>query len=178
MKHSFRSIRLSALLGIICAGVLNARSQGNSASLDLTRYASPLCGTAGGANLFPGPVLPFGMIQWSPDTEMGARKGGYSYNDNRISDFSVDHISGAGCDYGEDFRMMPLAGSAPSAPPENRATFAAQFSHRNEIARPGYYAVTFDNGIKTELTATTRTGFGRFTYSGQSRATMVINAAS
>ncbi|HEY1789697.1 MAG TPA: GH92 family glycosyl hydrolase [Verrucomicrobiae bacterium] len=173
MKHPLALIRFTSLLGILCAGAFNAFSQDN-----LTQYASPMCGTAGGANLFPGPVLPFGMIQWSPDTEMGMRKSGYSYNDNRISDFSVDHVSGAGCDYGEDFGMMPLAGDAPSAPPENRATFAARFSHQNEIASPGYYAVTFDNGIKSELTATMRTGFGRFTYPGQGAATIIINAAS
>ncbi len=178
MKRSICLVRLTSLFTIICASVGNALSQGNPASLDLAQYASPLCGTAGGANLFPGPVLPFGMIQWSPDTEMGMRKGGYSYNDKRISDFSVEHISGAGCDYGEDFGMMPLSGDAPTSAPKNRAKFAASFSHENEIARPGYYAVTFDNGIKTELTATTRTGFGRFTFPGHGGATMVINAAS
>jgi putative alpha-1,2-mannosidase len=97
MNCSFFTIRLSSLLGIICAGAFNARSQGSPASLDLAQYASPMCGTAGGANLFPGAVMPFGMIQWSPDTEMGTRKGGYSYNDRRISDFSVEHMSGAGC---------------------------------------------------------------------------------
>ncbi|HUA66643.1 MAG TPA: GH92 family glycosyl hydrolase [Alphaproteobacteria bacterium] len=178
MKRPFHLVHLTSLFGIICATAVSALSQANPALLDLTQYASPLCGTAGGANLFPGPVLPFGMIQWSPDTEMGMRKGGYDYNDSRISDFSVEHISGAGCSYGEDFGMMPLTGTAPSAPPKNRATFAASFSHGNEIARPGCYTVTFDNGIKTELTATTRTGFGRFTYPGQDAATMVINAAS
>ena len=104
------------------------------------------------------------MIQWSPDTEAGLRKGGYSDQDGRISDFSVDHISGAGCGYGEDFAMMPILDASQISPPANRATFATPFSHSNEIARPGYYAVTMDNGIKAELTTTVRTGFGRFTY--------------
>ena len=146
--------------------------------MDLTQYALPLCGTDGGANLFPGAVMPFGMIQWSPDTELGNRKCGYSYLDKRISDFSVDHMSGAGCSYGEDFGMMPISGAIPAAPPEKRTTFAANYSHDNETATPGYYSVTFDNGIKTELTTTTRTGFGRFTYPATGPATMVINAAS
>ncbi|HXC35295.1 MAG TPA: GH92 family glycosyl hydrolase [Candidatus Acidoferrales bacterium] len=172
MNFPFRPIFFASIYVLTCGSLPNARSE------DLTQYASPMCGTAGGANLFPGPVLPFGMIQWSPDTEMGQRKGGYSYNDSRISDFSVEHMNGAGCSYGEDFGMMPVSGDAPAAPPENRASFAASFSHQNEIASPGYYSVTFDNGIKTELTATTRTGFGRFTYPGQGGATMIINAAS
>lgn len=177
MKRSSCLIHCT-ILSILCGGVLNALSQGDSASADLTQYASPMCGTAGGANLFPGVVMPFGMMQWSPDTEMGMRKGGYSYQDQRISDFSVEHMSGAGCSYGEDFGMMPFLGDEPIDPPQDRTAFAAAFSHENEIAKPGYYAVTFDNGIKTELTATTRTGFGRFTYPGGSPATLVINAGS
>lgn len=146
--------------------------------MDLTPYALPMCGTDGGANLFPGAVMPFGMIQWSPDTELGKRMSGYSYRDQRISDFSVDHMSGAGCSYGEDFGMMPILGDIPGSPPGQRAAFAAAFSHENETATPGFYAVTFDNGIKTELTTTVRTGFGRFTYPGADTATMMINAAS
>lgn len=177
MKRSFCLI-YSSIFSILCVGALNVFSEDNSGSVDLTQYASPICGTAGGANLFPGPVMPFGMIQWSPDTEMGTRKGGYSYQDTRISDFSVEHMNGAGCSYGEDFGMMPILGDIPAAPPENRTTFAADFSHANENAKPGYYAVTLNNGIKTELTATTRTGFGRFTYPGSGQATLVINAAS
>src|SRR5258707_242897 len=77
---------------------------------DLVRHANPMCGTDGKAFTFPGAVAPFGMIQWSPDTEGGARKGGYSVQDSRISGFSLDHISGAGCAYGEDFQIMPLPG--------------------------------------------------------------------
>ena len=82
---------------------------------DLVQYAKPMCGTGeaqgtsvGGNDCFPGATLPFGMIQWSPDTEEGRRESGYADRDKRISDFSVDHISGAGCGYGEDFAMMPI----------------------------------------------------------------------
>lgn len=145
---------------------------------NLLPYARPMCGSAGGANTYPGATVPFGMIQWSPDTGLGLRKGGYSALDTSISDFSVDHISGAGCSYGGDFAMMPMLGAQPSAPPEVRNTFAAPFSHTNEIARPGYYGVTFDNGTKVELTATTRTGFGRFTYPGREPMTLMINTGS
>lgn len=175
MKQSL-SLTFSAVAIYITA--LNAYSEPNYTSEDLAQYALPMCGTAKGANTFPGAVMPFGLIQWSPDTELGMRKCGYDFTEKRISDFSMDHISGAGCSYGEDFGMMPLATEQPASPPENRATFAAKFSHANEIARPGYYSVTFDNGIKTELTTTLRSGFGRFTYPGNAPATMMINAGS
>src|ERR1700739_1358373 len=151
---------------------------------DLTQYANPICGTGtapaphGVNNTYPGATMPFGMIQWSPDTETGRHVSGYYIKDKRISDFSVDHISGAGCPYGGDFAMMPIAGPQPIHPPTDRRAFAQAFSHAKETARPGYYGVTFTNGMKAELTATTRTGFGRFTYLKHQPETMMINAAS
>jgi predicted alpha-1,2-mannosidase len=155
------------------------------AILNLIQYAKPMCGTgttrgvAAGANdTFPGATAPFGMIQWSPDTEAGLHMGGYSDLDSRISGFSVDHISGAGCGYGEDFQFMPMLNLEPKPPGASRTAYAATFSHTNEAAKPGYYAVTFDNGIKTELTASARSGFGRFTYPTNGQAALVINAAS
>ena len=147
-------------------------------ALNLVQSAKPMCGTTGDANTFPGAVAPFGMIQWSPDTEAGMRPGGYSGRDSRISGFSLDHISGAGCNYGEDFQFMPILDAEPTTPNGSRTAFAASFSHTNEIAKPGYYGVTLDNGIKAELTTTVRSGFGRFTYPSGKTAMMVINAGS
>ena len=66
----------------------------------------------------------------------------------------------------------------PIRPAPVDTAFLAAFSHDNETAKPGYYAVTLGNGIKVELTATERSGFGRFTYPAGNTATMVINAAS
>ena len=150
---------------------------------NLVQYANPLCGTGnfpaqwGDNNLFPGAVMPFGMIQWSPDTGAGLKPGGYSYYDTQISGFSLDHLSGAGCPDGGNFSFMPVleAGRSPNG---NRTAFATTFKHDNESARPGYYAVTLENGINVELTTTTRTGFGRFTYPSGKTASMAINAAS
>lgn len=149
----------------------------------LVQYARPMCGTGiypafgGDNNLFPGPVAPFGMIQWSPDSGAGTRPGGYVYNDDQISGFSLDHLSGAGCLDGGNFSFMPIL-TAGKPPNGNRMAFAAAFSHDDEVAKPGYYSVALNNGIKVELTATTRTGFGRFTYPVGKTATMAINAAS
>ncbi|HTV39964.1 MAG TPA: GH92 family glycosyl hydrolase [Candidatus Sulfotelmatobacter sp.] len=151
---------------------------------DLVQYASPMCGTgafpdvpAGDNNLFPGAVAPFGMIQWSPDTGAGTKPGGYAYYDTQISGFSLDHLSGAGCPDGGNFSFMPILG-AGEPPNGSRVAFATTFSHANETAKPGYYAVALDNGIKVELTATTRTGFGRFTFPAGKTATLAVNAAS
>ncbi len=151
---------------------------------DLVQYAKPMCGTgrspgvggAGDNNCYPGAVAPFGMMQWSPDTDNGEHGGGYWDRDKTISDFSLDHLSGTGCHYGADFAFMPIPGKLPASPPATRHAFAVTFSHTNEIARPGYYGVTLDNGMKVQVTATTRSGFGRFTYPEHQTETMMIDA--
>jgi predicted alpha-1,2-mannosidase len=162
-----------------------AGTSGKPVLLDLVQYANPMCGTgtspgvgAGDNNCYPGAVAPFGMIQWSPDTDAGEHRGGYYDADKTISDFSLDHLSGTGCHYGEDFAFTPILGGEPASPPDSRTAFAVPFSHANETVQPGYYAVTLDNGMKVELTTTTRSGFGRFTFPGDQPATMMINAAS
>lgn len=143
-----------------------------------TQYVNCFTGTCGGGNTFPGAVAPFGMIQWSPDTKLGRQPGGYSYNDSRIYGFSLDHLSGAGCLYGGNFAFMPLPGNAPPVAPGSRSDFASPFLHKDESAKPGYYSVKLNNGVKIELTVATRTGFGRFTFPKGSYGTMMIDAAS
>jgi len=165
----------------------NSPHMGSAVALpDLVQYAKPMCGTGtalntegGDNNTYPGSVAPFGMLQWSPDTDNGMHRGGYGVNDKTIGDFSVDHLSGTGCHYGADFAFMPIPGQQPATSPAAHNTFAVPFSHTNEIAKPGYYGVTLNNGVKVELTATTRSGFGRFIYpSGVEVATMMINTAN
>ena len=41
--------------------------------------------TSGGGNTFPGADVPFGMVQWSPDTMPNHNAGGgYSYGDSEL----------------------------------------------------------------------------------------------
>jgi predicted alpha-1,2-mannosidase len=189
MRPALRVMGLVCLTATSCSPYQKsevAQNSGQAVALpNLVQYAKPMCGTGtaqdvqwGDNNTYPGAVAPFGMIQWSPDTDNGRHVCGYGDEGKRISDFSVDHISGAGCPYGEDFAMMLILGHQPSSPPSERSAFAQPFSHTNEIAKPGYYRVTFDNGLRVELTATTRTGFGRFVYPGHEPATLMINASS
>src|SRR5262249_39140617 len=42
--------------------------------------------------------------------------------------------------------------------------YGSTFSHDHETAQAGYYKVSLDDGVTTELTASLRAGFGRFTY--------------
>jgi predicted alpha-1,2-mannosidase len=121
-------------------------------------------GTGGGAgNTFPGADVPFGMVQWSPDT-VGRQPGGYLYADDRIRGFSLTHFSGAGCSGYGDVPFLPFAGTVTTSPATDPARYTARFSHEHEVAEPGYYRVDLDDGPRVELTVTRRAGVGRFTF--------------
>src|SRR3954470_6661456 len=153
-----------------------------------TLPGAPDFGTGGGAgNTFPGPVVPFGMIQWGPDTSPSSTNvgGGYSYGDSKIRGFSVRRLSGAGCPNGGDFPIMPTTAPITRSPVKPLSTefddaFVPAFSHDDEEAAPGYYRVGLDpttkKQIDAQLTATTRAGIGRFTYPAVPSASMLINA--
>ena len=89
---------------------------------------------------FPGADLPFGMIQWSPDTSPDAVQagGGYSYADDHLNGFSLTHLSGTGCPSYQDVPILPTVGALPATPQAALDTF----SHRQEQASPGRYQVT------------------------------------
>ncbi|MBC7988568.1 MAG: glycoside hydrolase family 92 protein, partial [Luteimonas sp.] len=139
-------------------------------------YASvdPLIGTGGEGHTFPGAVLPFGMIQLSPDTQIKPRKdaydwaAGYRYDDSTIIGFSHTHFSGTGHSDLGDVLLMPIAGEAKlergdTAKPGSG--YHSRFRHDDEIAQPGYYAVTLDDyRIRAELTASERVGVHRYSF--------------
>src|ERR1044071_1215105 len=126
-----------------------------SAQRDLTRYVNPFIGTGGHGHTFPGAIVPFGMVQLSPDTRLTGWDGssGYHYSDSAIYGFSHTHLSGTGIsDYG-DILLMPFVGKSAGS---------LSFDHRNERATAGYYSVKLDDNIFVELTATARVGVHRY----------------
>ncbi len=127
------------------------------------------------------------MVQWSPDTTPADRnqRAGYDYRDRHLRGFSLTHLSGAGCSLYGDFPFVPTTEPLGSSPARAGSDLLAGylqpgFSHAGERARPGYYAVRLKPvrgpGIETELTATTRTGVGRFTFGANPHASILINA--
>ncbi|MGC9991429.1 MAG: GH92 family glycosyl hydrolase [Candidatus Cybelea sp.] len=129
----------------------------------------------GPIDTFPGADLPFGMVQWSPDTPSQNAGGGYEYNDEQITGLSLTHLSGPGCNVFGDFGILPIAGALPSSP----ATASAPFSHASEESAPGWYVVSLgEPAVRAELTVTMRTGIGRFTFPATSQANLLVNVAS
>jgi predicted alpha-1,2-mannosidase len=139
----------------------------------------------------PGATTPFGMVNFNPDTyntKGGAytNQGGYEYNADQIRGFSLNRISGTGCaghNGAEDFPIFPYTGQLtggvlPSNPAAGIKPYYADFSHDKESASPGSYTVTLGNGVTSELTATTRTADGRFTFPADaSSGTLLFDTA-
>ncbi|HSV65909.1 MAG TPA: GH92 family glycosyl hydrolase [Mycobacteriales bacterium] len=162
--------------------MIDSSGDRDPADADPARWVDPFIGTrpggldfghgGGAANTFPGATTPFGMVQWSPDTET-YQHGGYHYDDNRIKGFSLTHLSGPGCGDLGNLPFLPVLG---------RVAPYLRFRHENERAEPGYYRVALDNGVSVELTATTRSGLARIRYPAsrprRQRAGLVVDAGA
>ncbi len=167
-------IRRAAVLTL---SVTSLFSQKPSAGKVLTPYdlVDPFIGTAGGGNTFPGATLPFGMVQWSPDTNEDAW---YMYDEKNIHGFSLTHVSGAGCPLYGDFAVLPVPGALSASPGANSASYAQPFDHANEQAHPGYYAVTLSSGVRVEISVTQRAGIARFIFPAGVPARLLVNSGS
>ncbi|MDT5304382.1 MAG: hypothetical protein QOE48_45 [Mycobacterium sp.] len=120
--------------------------------------------TMGQINNFPGAAVPFGMVQYSPDTT--DTYAGYDHDNARFTGFSLTHAS-VGCAAFGDIPMLPTTSPMGSQPWYAWETIAHDDA---EVGKPGYYTVRFpDTGVTAELTATSHTGVGRFRYPADGR---------
>ena len=145
----------------------------------LTSYVNPFVGTDGHGHTFPGAILPFGMVQVSPDTRLDGWDGcsGYHYSDDTIYGFSHTHLSGTGCsDYG-DLLIMPFTAENGEIPETlDYDYYKSSFRHRNEKAEPGYYRVVLDrNRVMAELTVHDRNALHKYTFPTEGRKGVVID---
>ncbi|HEX3761691.1 MAG TPA: GH92 family glycosyl hydrolase [Kofleriaceae bacterium] len=159
-----------------------------AATLNLTQFVNPFIGTddsnspnpvpgGAGGSTYPGPLLPFGMVQLSPDTPT-ASPSGYRNSDTSIEDFSLTHFDGAGCPNNEDINILPITGALGASPGTSWTSYASGYTKANEQAVAGYYKTVLDKYATTvELTATTRTGVFRVTYPSTTSAQLLINTS-
>lgn len=139
----------------------------------LGRWVNPFIGTGGwpwvcGHNL-PGAMVPFGMVRLGPETASmlirarALNTSGYYYGDDQLLGFSHTRLNGTGATDGGHFLVVPA--TAAFQPGIYRQGQTTRFSHREEIASPGYYAVKLpQSGTLVELTATARVGIHRYTF--------------
>ncbi len=145
----------------------------------LIGFVNPFIGTGGHGHTYPGAVVPFGLVQLSPDNPTAGWdwSSGYHYSDSIIAGFSHTHLSGTGIGDLCDILFMPIALPEEVTPKDLAASkFQSRFNHKNESASPGYYSVLLnDYNIKAELTATRRTGIHRYTFPKNMSSAIVVD---
>lgn len=163
---------LSLVAAAVCAVLFVPVSQAES-SASPARFVDPMLGVAGGGNVFPGAVVPFGMIKPGPDmVAPHGHDGNAGWNENGdIRGFSQTHVSGTGggCKYGNILvqattgEVTPLDSASPRA---------------DEKASAGLYSVTLARyGVNVEITATRRSALYRFSYPQGSKANLLFDVS-
>jgi len=164
-----RRIAFFCLGGVLTAwpGMLAAGQSG------VSRFVDPMLGVAGGGNVFPGPVVPFGMIKPGPDMTWGERDYNAGWNDQGvIRGFSQLHVSGTGggAKYG-NILVQPTSGQA--------APFDAASERAEEHAAAGLYAVKLARwNVGVEITAARRSALYRFSYPAGQQANVLVNVSA
>jgi len=116
---------------------------------------------------FSSACRPFGLVNLSPDNELGGAWGsGYRYDTHEIKGFSHVHAWQLSA-----LSVMPVNGDVKDL----KNDFFSHFSHDKEIVAPGYHKVELDRyGITAELTSTTRVGFHKYTFNNKEKKSILV----
>jgi predicted alpha-1,2-mannosidase len=154
---------------------------------DPSALVNPFIGTTNGGNEFPGAVLPFGMVSFSPEETplpgsglVVAAPGGYEWRSNGVRGFGLAHVSGSGCaGAGGDIPIMPVTREIKASPSAagTAGLYAAYLDHAKEQASPGAYMVHLGNGVDVDLSATLRTGVARFVFPKDKPANLLFRTS-
>ena len=162
---------------IVSAALLLASCTQQKVPFSPVDYVNPLMGTESTyafshGNTYPAVAVPWGMNFWSPQT--GENRSGwmYMYPDSLIRGFRQTHQPSPWInDYGT-FSIMPLSGELKL----NHKERAVPFSHTQEKATPYSYGVTFADGTRTELSATSRGAVFEVSFPEKSDQYIVVDA--
>jgi len=138
------------------------QSGGNSKYVDL------FIGTSGDhGQVDPAACVPYGMIRISPDMHIPSHSG-YDYAQEQISGFSINRLSGIGCKgNGGNLSVKP-----------SPKDVVLSLDRSTEVAVPGYYGVTLNNGVHTGFTATKNVAVESFRYPAGIDPVLTVNIAS
>ena len=149
---------------------------------EFTQYVNPFTGTGGTpwtcGMVSPAACAPFGAVRLGADTSFigGAyivktNTSGYYYEHGHIMGFSHSRLSGTGAEDYAIFRITPTVG--------NKKAGIIPYSHANEVAAPGYYAVYLRSlGCLAEMTADQHTGVHRYTFNHSEDARLSLDVTS
>ena len=168
---------------IALAEVAPAKPKEHLAEYAETRRGTMSSGEFSRGNNFPATAVPHGFNFWTPVTNAGSTSWLYEYhrqnnaaNRPTLQAFATSHEPSPWMGDRQTFQVMPSA--AAGVPDANRANRALAFGHENEVAKPYYYGVTFDNGLKTEIAPTDHAALMQFTFTGDDGNLILDNVDS
>ncbi len=170
-----------SFLFLITAVLFFSCRQSNKEKYPYTDHVDPFIGTGFHGHVFLGANVPFGAVQLGPVnmTEGWDWCSGYHYSDSTIIGFSHTHLSGTGIGDLGDILLMPATGPVKTRkgiPGDYSSGYYSLFSHDEETAKPGYYAVELKRyNITAELTTTERVGFHRYRFPASDDAKIIID---
>ena len=144
------------------------------------KLVNPFIGTTNFGTTNPGAVTPNGMMSVVPFNVMGSDlnvfdkdnrwwSAPYEYNNRFFTGYAHVALSGVGCPEASSLLVMPTSGELDV----NYFSYGSEYT--DEIATPGYYSNKLTKyGIKTEVTATTRTACERFTFP-EGKGNIILN---
>ncbi len=143
---------------------------------DLVQYVNTLQGTYSNPQLsygktYPTIAMPFAQHFFSAQTGKNGDGWKYKYTDSTIRGFQQVHQCSPWMNDYAVFSLMPVTGKLKVLEDDR----ASAFSHENELGRPNYYRVKFDNGIQTEISPTERAAFMRFSFPKKGEAHLVLD---
>ncbi|MCX5203539.1 GH92 family glycosyl hydrolase [Streptomyces sp. NBC_00237] len=149
----------------------------------LTTRGTQSSGSYSRGNNIPATAVPHGFNFWTPVTNAGSTSWLYDYargnnadNLPQLQAFSASHEPSPWMGDRQTFQVMPSAVSG--TPDATRTTRALPFRHENETAKPHYYGVTFENGLRTEMTPTDHAAMMRFTFPGDDASVIFDNVSN
>ncbi|MFF7194840.1 GH92 family glycosyl hydrolase [Streptomyces sp. NPDC008079] len=136
-----------------------------------TRRGTNASGSFSRGNNLPLTAVPNGFNFFTPVTDAGSTSWEYSYAAQNNADnlptlqaLGISHEPSPWMGDRDTFQVMPSAVSG--TPDLNRSKRALAFDHKDEVAQPHYYGVTFKNGVKAEIAPTDHSAVYRFTFPG------------
>ena len=123
-----------------------------------SRFVNVFIGTDGTGHTFPGPSMPFGMVQPGPDNKDFGwnHTSGYQYKDTLISGFSQTRFSGTGINEMGDVLLLPIN--------PIKDNLKNLYYKSSETGKVGYYSLVKKDDVKVELTCSERVAFHRYTF--------------
>ena len=168
-------ITIAAASGFLCSPTYAAQSD----PVDwVNLYIGTGSGPIGYGGTMPFVTPPFGMTNWTPQTRQNKVSGvSYKYEDTTMSGFIGTHQPAIWMgDYGY-VTLMPEIDTLKTSPEDRKLSF----THADEIARPDYYSVWMNAGgggrIRTEMTATERSAYMRFTFPANASSMIMVEAS-